>query len=428
MGGARKYLLLWATQSVSQLGSAMTGFAFTLWAYGQTRSALTVSLMSFCSYVPYVLASLAAGAFVDRHSKKAVMLAADSLAALCTLAVLVLCAAGRLQIWHIYAVNAVLGLMNAFQQPASAVAVGKLVPKESLSNVSGLNSFSTNLVTVLAPLLAAAAFAAGGLGVILLLDLLSFSGAFLTLLLAIHIPEEPAPARPAGERLPALAGAREGFAFLSREKGLLALMLTMALINFCSRLTYENVLSPMVLARSGGDSLVLGAVNGVMGLGGIVGGVIVSVKKPARRNARMMYAAAALSFLFGDLLMAVGRGGFAWCAAGLAASLPIPFVMAGNNVLMFSRVPQDMQGRVFSVRNAVQFGTVPFGILLGGLLADRVFEPFMAAGSSLAAALAGLVGAGEGSGMALMFLCTGVVGSLVSLACCASRTINRLDA
>lgn len=84
----KRYVVFWISQFLSQLGSAMTGFALILWAYTQSRSALQVSLMSFCSYVPYILASLFAGTFVDRNSKKKIMLASDSVAAAGSVAVL----------------------------------------------------------------------------------------------------------------------------------------------------------------------------------------------------------------------------------------------------------------------------------------------------------------------------------------------------
>ena len=66
----KRYIIFWLSQALSQLGSAMTGFALVLWAYTQNGSAMTVSLMSFFNYVPYILVSLFAGAFVDNHSKK----------------------------------------------------------------------------------------------------------------------------------------------------------------------------------------------------------------------------------------------------------------------------------------------------------------------------------------------------------------------
>lgn len=423
MNNYKRYIIFWLSQSVSQLGSAMTAFALILLTYEQKNSAMAVSIMTFCNYVPFIIVSLIAGSFIDRHSKKAIMLISDSVAALCSLAVFVLWTMGNIKIWNIYVVNIVIGFMNAFQQPASAVAVGRIVPKEKLSNVSGMNSFSSNLITVLSPVLAAFIFSFSGLGTILIIDLISFTFAFLVLLFVIRIPEDNTKV----SEKPILEGTREGFRFLKGEKGLLYIMLTMALINFFSRLTYENILSPMILSRSGGNSRTLGFVNAAMGIGGIAGGFIVSLKKASKKNARMIYLSAATSFLLGDIMMAVGRNGFMWSVAGIAASLPIPFIMAGQNVIMYSKIPDEMQGRVFAVRNAIQFGTIPFAILLGGFLADHVFEPFMRSDNAVADFLKIIVGHGNGNGMAIMFLMTGITGFLISIFSYKKPEIRELD-
>lgn len=425
MKNYKKFILFWLSQSVSQLGSAMTGFALILWTYGQNRSAMSVSLMSFFNYAPYILVSLFAGTVVDRHGKKAVMLISDSAAALATTAILFLTVGGKLSVWHIYAVNAVIGLANAFQQPAAAVAVGKLAPKEKMSNVSGLNSFSQNLVTVLNPVIAAAVYSFGGLKTVLAIDILSFLFAFFVLMFAVDIEEERAEIG-TDKKTGVFSGTREGFAFLKSQRGILYIMLTLAMINFFSRLTYENILSPMILSRSGGNGNVLGIVNAVMGIGGIVGGAVVSAKKSRSDSVKTIYFSAAVSFLFGDLLMAVGRNAAMWCFAAAAASLPIPFLMAGQNVIMYEKVPEEMQGRVFAARNAIQFCTIPIGILLGGFLADRVFEPFMRSDNALQNALSVIVGSGEGSGMAVMFLCTGVLGTLASVFSYSNKEIRKL--
>ena len=120
---------------------------------------------------------------------------------------------------------------------------------------------------------------------------------------------------------------------------------------------------------------------------------------------------AAISFLAGDLLMGLGQGVILWSIAAMAASIPIPFVMAGQNRILYERIPVELQGRVFAVRNAIQYSTIPIGILLGGMLADYVFEPFMKGQGTVAVALRSIVGEGMGSGMAVMFLCTGVLGA-----------------
>lgn len=413
MNNFKKYILLWISQSISQLGSSMTSFALILWTYEQSNSAMSVSLMTLCNFVPYIVASLFAGAFVDRHSKKAIMLISDSVAALGTVSIMALSLSGGLAVWHIYAVNTLIGFMNAFQQPASAVAVGKLVPKEKLSNVSGMNSFSQNLVSVLSPVIAAALFSVSGIKLVLLIDIFSFLFAFLILLFFIHIPEFET----AAEKKPILSEMADGFRFLKREKGLLLIMLTMSVVMFFTMITYENILSPMILSRSGNNNMALGIVNAVIGAGGIVGGIMVSLRKKPADCVKMIYISGALSFLLGDIMLAVGRNIPMWALGGIASSLPIPFITAGQNLIMYRKIPEEMRGRVFAARNAVQYSTVPFGLLLGGFLADCVFEPFMQSDSMLAGALSKLVGSGAGSGMAVMFLCTGISGFIM---CCIS--------
>ncbi len=419
----KRYIVFWLSQAVSQLGSAMTGFALILWAYTQKGSAMTVSLMSFFNYVPYIIVSLFAGTFVDNHSKKKIMLVSDSMAAVCSVAILILSIRNGLQIWHIYVVNFVIGFMNAFQGPASSVAIGKLVPKERLAQVSGMSSFSGNVVIVLSPVLAAALFAAGGLKVILAVDLLSFALAFSVLVFVIKIPED---GRKNTKKQSMFSGCAEGFRYLRNNKGILVIIITMALLNFFSRLTYENILSPMILARSGNDSVVLGIVNAAMGIGGILGGIIVATGKFSKNSVRMIYVSAMISFLLGDIVMGAGRNVIFWAIAGVAASLPIPFINAGQNVILYQKIPEEIQGRLFAVRNAIQFSTVPLGILLGGFLADYVFEPFMMTDNFITTVLHTVVGQGIGSGMAVMFLCTGILGSISSFISYRQKAIRNL--
>lgn len=154
--GLRTFLILWITQSFSALGSAMTSFALVIWSYQQQGSALTTSLLAICSYAPYVLLSIFAGVLSDRWNKKAIMLFSDSFAALCTVSVLILLTMGKLQIWYLYLINALNGLMNTVQQPASDVAISLLAPRKHYQKVSGMRSLSNSLVAILTPVLATA--------------------------------------------------------------------------------------------------------------------------------------------------------------------------------------------------------------------------------------------------------------------------------
>ncbi len=188
----KTFLILWSTQSLSQLGSAMTGFALTLWLYEKTGSALQTALLAVCSYAPYVVMSIFAGALSDRWDKKKVMLVCDTMAACCSVAVLVLLKADLLLPVHMYILNALTGLMNTVQQPASDVAMTMITPKEYYQKTSGLRSLSASLVTILNPILATALYALAGMDIVIYVDLTTFAIAFLSLLsgVKLSVPEK----------------------------------------------------------------------------------------------------------------------------------------------------------------------------------------------------------------------------------------------
>ena len=278
----------------------------------------------------------------------------------------------------------------------------------------------------MSPVLAASLFALGGLKILIFIDLASFLVAFFVLLFVITIPEDFNKNNEKAEKKSMFEGCSESYRYLRDNRGIFTIIVTMALLNFFSRLTYENILSPMILARSGNNSIALGVVNAVMGIGGIVGGIIVATGKFSRNNVKTIYVSAMLSFLLGDVMMGAGRNVIFWAIAGFAVSFPIPFINAGQNVILYQKVPEQVQGRVFAVRNAIQFSTIPAGIILGGFLADYVFEPLMLKNNAFTAILHTLVGQGAGSGMAVMFLCTGLLGSLFSLVSYRQKEIQKL--
>ena len=109
----RNFYILWSTQSLSHLGSSITSFALTLWLYEKTGSALGTAALTICTYAPYVIMSIFAGAITDRFDKKKTMLVCDGLAALTTVLIYALYRADLLCVWHLYAVNAVSGLRQA---------------------------------------------------------------------------------------------------------------------------------------------------------------------------------------------------------------------------------------------------------------------------------------------------------------------------
>ncbi len=211
----------------------MTNFALVIWSYQQEGSALTTSLLAICSYAPYVLLSIFAGALSDRWNKKATMLLSDSFAALCTVSVLILLTTGKLQIWHLYLINTLNGLMNTVQQPASDVSISLLAPQKHYQKVSGMRSLSNSLITVLTPVLATSMLSFAGIRFVILFDLITFVTAFVSLLCFVRIPQVTEDRSMGKETV--LQSAKSGLRYLRDNRGILDLILFLAVINFTAQ-------------------------------------------------------------------------------------------------------------------------------------------------------------------------------------------------
>jgi hypothetical protein len=117
----------------------------------------------------------------------------------------------------------------------------------------------------------------------------------------------------------------------------------------------------------------------------------------------------------GDFLFAVGQTLTMWVIAAISAAFFIPFIVAASRTIWQSKVPPALQGRVHAVRIMSENISRPFGYVLAGLLADRLFEPAMQPGGTWAASFGWLVGTGPGAGMGLMFAITAILGCAISL-------------
>lgn len=423
--GLRDFLILWSSQAVSSLGTAMTNFALIVWVYEQKGTASSISLLTICSFLPTILFRFVAGAIADRWDKKRIMLFADLLAACGTATILILHSFSALQLWHLYLINFLLSFMNAFQAPASQVAESLLVPKEQYVRVSGLQSFSGSIVTILAPVLGSAVLALGGLKIVLLLDLASFAIGFVVLLFFIKIPSVLRSAVEAQESF--LQNCMTGIRFLREHGVLLRIILFFTVINFFAKLGSDGMLPAFILGKTGGDQTALGIVQTAVALGLLAGSVLVTLMKPAKSRTKTIFCACGLSFLLGDLGLSLTPSLPFWAAAAFASYVSVAVLGANLTAVIRSNVPIELQGRVFSAQGTLQNCSIPLGLFLGGILADYVFEPFMAAPSPVQKGLSLFVGTGKGAGVALLFLLTGIIGAMISFACLKKPAYKKLD-
>ncbi len=420
IGEMRLYLILWFTQMLSGLGSAMTAFALVVWSYSFEGSALKTALLMVCSYTPYVLFSVFAGAISDKWNKKRILLASDTVSAVTTVIVLVLIRTDQLRLYHLYLLNAVSGLMNTIQQPASEVVTTLILPKKHYQRVGSLRYLSSSLSSILTPILAAAVMGLFGMEWVIAFDLATFVIAFFVLLFFIDVPEESGKET---KKESFFESAKTGLDFLKREKGVFALMLFLAAINFVASM-YNAAFPAMVLSKAGETEM--GAVNAVVGVTTLLGSIMASFMKAPKSRVKAIWLCLMASMCTENLFLALGRNVYVWSVGAFLGWIMIPLMNANLDAIMRLKIPKEIQGRVFAARNSFQFFTIPLGYLLGGALVDHVFEPFMAAFGHNRV-LQTLFMSGKGSGAKLFFFVLWLTGIFVCLAFRKNRHILKLE-
>jgi len=411
-------------QLVSILGSTMSAFALTIWAWQVTGQATTLALVTFATFAPSILVSPLAGALIDRWNRKLVLIVSDLATGCLTIMLLLLYTTGNLAIWHLYVISAGTSVFQAFQVPAYAAVIPTMLPKAQYSRANGIMSLAGSIPGIAAPLLAGVLIISIGLQGILLIDIVTFLFAILTLLW-IHIPQPKVSAAGALSKASLWQESLYGFRYLSTYPSLQGLLLMGALMNAC--LTFGNVvLSPMVLARTNSNAAILGIVEAGFGIGGVCGGLLLTVWGGPRRKIIGMLLGIIVAGL-SNVLFSLGSGVYLWTTAAFLMIFVAPIVNGLSHTLWQSKVPPDVQGRVFTVRRMINQSMIPVVTLLAGSFADRVFEPAMRANGRLAKLFGGWFGVGPGAGFALMICLSGVGLVLVGIGAYASRVVREIE-
>lgn len=400
----RSFLIAWLGQVVSTLGSGLSSFALGVWLYQRSGSTTQWTLLVFCYGIATILALPLAGALVDRWDRRKVLILSDVGAAVGTVVLAFLAWNGWLQAWHVYAAAIVTASFNAFQMPAFSATVPLLVSKDQLGRASGLMQLGMALPSLVGPLLAGALVGAVGIHVILMIDLGTFFFALLTLV-AVRFPKVPRSAESAAAKGSLLKEIAFGWAYLRARPGLLALLYTFAGVNFCLGLV-QAVLPPMILSFA--SAAALGTVMSIAGLGMLVGGVVMSVWGGPKRRVRGIFLllcfVAALLFLAG-----IEPSVVLITAAAFFFTVCFPIIGGCTGVIWQSKIAPDVLGRTYSLQRVVSTGALPLAALIGGPLADQVFEPLLAEGGPLAGSIGQVIGVGQGRGIALLFIVMGLL-------------------
>ena len=271
------FTIVWLGQIISVLASSMTGFGLSLWMYKQTESAFMMGLMQAAYITPFLLLLPIAGVMVDRYNRKLMMMVSDLAAVVGTTFILIMYATGHLQFWHLYIASVLNGLGNTFQWPAYSAAISTMVSKEQYGRVNGMMSLVDSGPGILAPMLAGVLLAIpkiDGMVWILLIDVITFFIAIGALLI-VHVPKPEKTVEGQRAQGNIWKEAAYGFAYIFQRPSLLGLQLVFFVGNLFAGIQW-TVFTPMILARTGQNSLIFGSVQTAGAIGEVVGGILMS--------------------------------------------------------------------------------------------------------------------------------------------------------
>ncbi len=414
LGGMVGFTVVWLGQVISLMGSAMTQFALTIWIYQETGQATSLALMIFFGLGPTVLLGPVAGALVDRWNRKLVMMLSDLAAGLTTIAILILVSIDGLELWHLYLLNALAGAFQAFQFPAYSAAITMMVDKKHYARTSGMQMLARSASGVAAPILSAALLGFIGLEGIMLIDIVTFLAA-IGALLVVPIPQPKASEAGAISQRSLLRDTLYGFRYIIERPSLLGLQMNFFFGNLMGAFSIPLV-APMILARTGSDQVALGTVQSAFAAGGVVGSLLISTWGGPKRKIHGVLISLVLASLLGRGVLGLGQGIAIWAIGAFCTMFFIPIMNGSSQAIWQSKVPPDVQGRVFAVRLLLAQFTFPVGAVIAAPIADHLFEPAMMSGGSLAPIFGGITGTGPGAGMSLIVLGTAVIGTFVALA------------
>jgi MFS family permease len=363
----RNFQLFFSGQLISLIGTWMQSVAQSWLVYRLTGSSLLLGSVGFASQIPVFLFAPLGGIVADRHNRQRVVIGTQAASMLLAFALAALTLTGIVQVWHIFVLASLLGVVNAFDIPVRQSFLVDMVGREDLMNAIALNSSMFNGARIIGPAIAGILVARIGEGWCFFANAVSYIAVIIGLLMMRVRPHSHGPSGSP------LAHIVEGFRFVRRTGPIMAILLLLGLVSLVA-MPY-TVLMPVFADKIlHGGARGLGILMGATGVGALLGALTLATRTGVGGLGRWV-AFSCGGFGLSLALFSLSRS--FWLSAALL--LPVGFCMmlqmSSSNTLIQAMVPDHLRGRVMSVYSMMFMGMAPFGALLGGALADRLGAP-----------------------------------------------------
>lgn len=362
----RNFRLFTIGQTTSLIGNWMQQLAMGWLVYRLTNSAFLLGLVAFTSQIPTFILAPIAGVLADRYSRHRMVIMTQALMMVQAIILAALVMLDVVQFWHVVALSAAFGCINAFDIPARQSFLLELVEsREDLPNAIALNSSMFNGARLIGPAIAGFMIAQFGEGVAFLSNAISYI-AVLAALFAMRIERREYVAPPAN----IFSTLREGFRYAF---GFLPIRLVLSLVALVALFGVPfSVLMPVIVVDVlDGGATDLGLLMSATGLGALAGALFLAARETVRGLSRVIVNACAL---FGFAL--VGLAFSPWLPLSMVclvlAGFGMMVQMAASNTFLQTVVEDDKRGRIMSLYTMAYIGVAPIGSLIAGAAAERI--------------------------------------------------------
>jgi len=415
-----KFHQIWFGQFISMIGSGLTIFALGVYVYQQTHTATSYTLILLCVFVPPFLLKPFGGILADRYDRRLMMLLGDLGATLGLLFILFMMLKSDIKLWQIYFGIAISSTFSAFQDPAFKALVTDLLPEDQYAKASGLMQLSSSAQYLISPFLAGILLTIIDIKFVFMIDISTFLIASVIIIwtrktLGITKTEQP--------KQDFIADFKEGIHEFSKNKGVVWLVGTIMIVLFFVGLL-QSLLIPMLLSLTSPKTT--GITMSICASGMLIGSLFIGLFGSKSKHVKVLSISLFLAGLFfanlglSTSIIFITMAGFMFFAA-------LPFVNTSIEVLIRRNIDNKKQGRVWSIISTITYFGSIVAFVVAGFLADKFFNPLLEVNGKLAGTVGSIIGIGEGRGIGLIFIVSGIIISFISILIFRNKFIKNLD-
>lgn len=398
----KKFAIIWAGELISSIGSGMTAFAVAIYIYQLTGSAAMVSAATLLAYLPTILLSPVGGILADRYDRRLMMILGDLFSAFGLIYILASIQTGHVGVSPILIGVTISSVFVSLLEPAYKATVTDLLTEEEYAKASGMVQMAGAAKYLISPFIAGLILAAADIRVILLIDISTIA---VTVLAVAFVRKSIPEKKPRKEDFHFFGEFREGLKSIIGDKGIQNLVILMAFVCFFVAFI-QTLMTPMILSFASAKTL--GIMESISAVGMLVGSILIGMISIKKNYARLLTAALMAAGLF-MAMVGTTTNIYIILAFSILFFTALPFINTSADVLIRVRIPNEVQGRAWGMISILtQLGYVA-AYAVCGLLADHVFGPMMMPDGLLAGSIGNLIGTGEGRGIGLMLIITGIV-------------------